>query len=601
MATTAPPVPRRRPALRWALGLIALLVLLIGAAVGGAAWLLRSESGTAWLVSKVPGVEVQGLSGALFGERLGAERLRWQGEAGTLEIEGLELSGMRWSWRPSPRAWLGLHDAQLAATRLQWQSGSAAPAAGPPSAPTSLQLPIEAQVRVRVQTLQIDALAPVQDLAFAVHAGAQAGAQHRIDELSLRWDRLSATGRLRIDAAAPFALEGGVQLEALAGAPMPWQAELRAGGALERITLDADLRSDSRPDVKGASLTLQSSLTPFARWPLAELTAATEALDLSALSSQLPQTRLKARAELHSQALDQPMQAELSAENTAPGRWDEGRLPLRTLALAIEATPTQLDRVAISQFDFGFGDASAAAGRWSGQGVWQGHTLTLQTRVADLLPQRLDGRAAPMTVGGPVTLTIDHLPSPDPAASAPSAAPEIALVAQLEGRVEAAPEPVKLDLKASARSGSLRIEQLLARVGEARAELQATARQSNAGWALETEGRLVDFDPRPWWQGPADSAWRRGPHKLNGDWSLALTLPQAAAAMAPMDMLRRLGGQGRVAIERSVLAGVPLASTIDLARDDGARVQARLQAGGNTVTISLVVYKHKEIPVSCKF
>jgi translocation and assembly module TamB len=586
--TTTPLTPQAsRRVLRWGLGLMLALLVLLLVAVAAATALLRSEAGTAWLLARVPGVEAQGLRGALLGETLGADRISWKGDAGAVEIDALQLGDMRWTWRPSPHAWVGLHIGSLRATRVQWRTGAGDPnqPSEPPSMPASLQLPAEVAIALSVQTLQIDDQAPVQDLALELHAGADGGATHRIDALSLRWDKLRAQGRLQLAAAAPFALDSTLQLQSVDGAPLPWTADAKASGTLARLALEVALGSQTTAGRQAASMTLQAALTPFEPWPLADLSAHTEALDLSALSSQLPQTRLQGRALLRSKALDQPMQAELEVDNAAPGRWDEGRLPLRSLQLAIEATPTTPDRLAISRFDIRLGDAVGDAGRWNGQGQWQGSELTLDTRLTELAPQRLDSRAAPMLVGGPLILVVQHLPSPDPAASAPARAPELTLDTRLAGQVEGAPNPVQLELKARLSDGLLDVLSLQTRARGARAEMQASARRQGGIWSLESRGELVDFDPLPWWQGPAGSAWRSGTHRLNGDWTLALTLPQAATALPPLEMLSRLAGQGRVSIERSLLAGVPLEARIDVTQDSGTRLQARLIADGNQISL----------------
>ena len=79
MAETTTPVtpPAARRGLRWGLGLMLALLALVLVAVAAATALLRSEAGTAWLLARVPGVEVQGLHGALLGDTLGADRISW--------------------------------------------------------------------------------------------------------------------------------------------------------------------------------------------------------------------------------------------------------------------------------------------------------------------------------------------------------------------------------------------------------------------------------------------------------------------------------------------------------------------------------------------
>ena len=66
-----PPAPaptearRRLHALRIALGALLSLVVLGVALLGAATWALRSESGSAWLVALLPGVQVEAPRGRL--------------------------------------------------------------------------------------------------------------------------------------------------------------------------------------------------------------------------------------------------------------------------------------------------------------------------------------------------------------------------------------------------------------------------------------------------------------------------------------------------------------------------------------------------------
>src|SRR5690242_10448461 len=58
-----------------ALLMLLLLAAVVGGVVGGAVWLLRSEEGTAWLLTKAPGLESRGLRGALLSERFSADHI----------------------------------------------------------------------------------------------------------------------------------------------------------------------------------------------------------------------------------------------------------------------------------------------------------------------------------------------------------------------------------------------------------------------------------------------------------------------------------------------------------------------------------------------
>lgn len=107
-----------------------LLALVVAGGAGGAAWLLRSEDGSRWLLARVPGVDVQGLQGALLSERFAAERLviRWgTGGQQSVAIDGLRAEGMHWQWHPAPGAWLGLKAASLQARKIDVQTGPPGP------------------------------------------------------------------------------------------------------------------------------------------------------------------------------------------------------------------------------------------------------------------------------------------------------------------------------------------------------------------------------------------------------------------------------------------------------------------------------------------
>jgi translocation and assembly module TamB len=568
------PTPRRR---RWWLwgGLALLLVLVVGT-ISVPPALLRSETATAWLLKRVPGLTVEAQRGALLGDNLSAERLVWQGPAGRLELQGLEILGLRWQWRPAPGQWLGLRADSVTLRLLRWQ-GQAGDSAL--VLPATLRLPVSVQTPLKIARVEIDALAPLLDVAAGLQLGAAAGAEHRVEDIVLQWDRLRATGRLQIATEAPFTLALAADAASLEGAGRPWRATLRAEGPLEKPAVSGTLRGLD----DAASLDLTAGITPFAPWPLASLSARTENLDLARLASGWPQTALSGRAELRGSARDAPFDATLMLDNRLPGRWDEGRLPLRRAELALRALLTQPDRVAIEAFDLQLADASAPAGRWTGRGEWQAHTLTLDTRAEGLSPQRLDNRAAAMQLAGGVKLVLQGLPSPDPQAAGAATPPwDLSLQARLEGRLAAAPVPVQLVLDLGARRDAVDLRSLQARAGAAEAQAQAALQRAGAAWSLQSEGRLTEFDPLPWWPGPEGGAWRRGPHRLNGDWSLALTLPDRARAQP--EAWRALDGRARLRIAPSVLAGVPLHGELNLA--PGAQLQASFDVGGNLLTAS---------------
>lgn len=563
---------RRRRVAAWSAGSLALLAAVAAVPLA----MLYSATGTAWLLRQLPRLEVQGPEGALLGDRLAATRIVWDGPAGRLELQDLRVEGMQRRWLPAPGQWLALSAGRISVGAVRWTSAPRATPAPPPVLPSSLRLPVALDAPVQVGELALDALAPVRDLQAAVHLGADAGTYHRVDGLALRWDRLSASGRLTIATSAPFELDAAADAGSLPEATQPWQARLSATGPLERVALAGTLRG--RDDAQSADVA--ATVVPFAPWPLAALTARTRALDLARLADGWPQTALDGQAELRSSARDAPFDGTLNLVNTLPGRWNEGRLPLKRAEARLRALLAEPDRVQIESLVLELADASGPAGRWSARGDWRGPRLQLDSTLQGLVPQSLDGRAAGMLLGGSVTVDVQGLPSPDPQAAAAAEPWSVAAQGRLAGRLDAAPVPVQLVFDGRARADEVALRTLQARAGQAEASATATLRRAGTRWALAGNGKLVEFDPVPWWPGAEGSAWRRGPHRLNGDWTLALTLPEAGRADA---LWRRIDGQAQLTLADSRLAGVPLHGQARLA--PGRNLEADLDVGGNTLAL----------------
>ncbi|MBX3602748.1 MAG: translocation/assembly module TamB domain-containing protein [Rubrivivax sp.] len=582
--------------------LMGLVVLALLAA--GAGWLMLGENGSRWLLQRLPGVEVQGFRGALLGSAFAADRvqLRWDRGRSSLLIEELRADGLHWRWRPDEHAWVGLAAERLAARRAELQL-AADDAAPPAAAPADLRLPLALTLaRAELGELQVDAQPPLRALqldGLAIDPRPEGG--FALGRASAEWQRLafSAQGRLGHSAPLPLELQASV-VPLAAGDTPPWAATLHAGGELARMDVQATLRGVPRGRRPAPEADLRAELRPFAAWPLGALHAQTQALDLAALSPQAPQTRLHGRAELRSSAADAPLTASVVLENLLPGRWNEARLPLRRLALELRGQLDQRDRIEATRFELLLADASATAGRVGGRALWQGHELTLATEITDLLPQRLDGRAAAMTLAGPLTATLRGLPSPDPAATGAPPPPEARWQLELTGRLEGAPLPVRVAMQGQADDRRLVLSDVRLASGAATAELAATLqRLGGAGragsggaaeWQLQTEGRIADFDPVPWWPGEAGSAWRRGPHRLSATWTLDARVPGDAAGQPALAVLPRVAGNGTLRVVNSQLAGVPLAADLRLgytraAAPTAGSLQGTVTLGGNELVL----------------
>ena len=616
-AAAAPPLRRRRRRWPWALlaGLLAL-----GLLTPVALWWAFNHQPAAlpWLLLRVPGLRVEGVQGTPGSGHILIKQLSWQAPAapgqvapgGRLTITGLAVELAPLGWRPYPGAWVSLHLPQVTADRVVWRSPGVPGSA--PQPPADLRLPLTIQIdRLLIHQLLIDDQPALTGLTARLGLGLDHGARHRLDDLAAAWQGSGLAGSAQIDSAAPLALTA--LLAAQRNGPAPWAALLHLRGPLAR--LDADLRitglrsadqhltgkpGAGQPTVtaRPPSLTARASLRPFEPWPLGALTLATQGLDLSALLPGWPQTALSGQAQVQSSGLDQPATARITLANALPGAWDQHRLPMAQLTLTGNATPRQPDQLEIAQFEAQLADSAGPAGRINGQGRWQRDSLLLDLNVSDLQPARLHHSAAALMLGGPVQL---HLSGLARAGVAAAAAPLQAQVkARLSGRaLDGSGLPVTLAITANGNPTHVQITEARAQAGQASAQATLEARAEPAGWRLKGQASLTRFDPRPWWRGADRSAWRLGPHRLNGSadlnllWrGLAAAATRTAAApdtglpQAAERMLAALDGDASAQIQDSLVAGVPITGSLRLQRSaQGSTGSAQLDLAGNRVTV----------------
>ena len=621
MADTTPPLPPAPPAppasavrtcLRLLLPLAVMLGLLV-AALGGVAgavrWMVASPAGSAWLLGHLPMVQTQGFEGALLGDTWRADqvRLSWASGQQWVLIEGLQANGLRWQWRPDANAWLGVQAKELKARRVTVHTGE--PSGKPPTLPARIAPPLRLEVaRTEIDELTIARLAPwhsVLALDLALDPGPQG--RYSARQLGFEGFGLTVVGRAAVGVVAPLDLDIDATARPTLDGEVPrWAAALQAKGNVPRITLSGTLRGRAANGPDAPSADVQAVVQPFLGWPLTALSLQTQALDLAALVPAAPRTRLAGHAELKGGADGAPLVARVQLTNSEPGRWNEKRLPIQGITAEVQGQVQQRDRLEVPNFELILADGTRQAGRWSGNAAWQGTTLTLATQLAGVMPQRRDGRSAAMTLGGPLALTVQGLPSPDTRAAAP-AKPPPALRADwkldLQGKLDAAPQPVRLQLEGGADAQKIDILRAVAESGSARAELQASvvrlpatgkgpasavAAASPGDWQVQTEGSLRDFDPLRWWPGESSSALRQGPHRLSGDWRFEVRLPGDAARLAPLALAQRLAGNGVLHVRDSQLSGVPVSAEFTLGYKPAAAaatLHADILLGGNQILV----------------
>jgi translocation and assembly module TamB len=609
--TPSPPTPGPAPAvhrqaaaapLRTALSLllplgmvIACLLLLAGGVTGLVRWWLLEEAGSQWLVQRLPMVKIEGFRGTLAGPQWQADRVRveWGSGKSWLVIEGLSATGVRWTYRPHQQAWASLGIESLGARKVTVHTGPRGPR--PIPAPPSLALPLDIQVRAgQLAELVVDTFEPMRELAFTgLVLDNRTGATHHVDDASATWQGLHLQLSAHIATAAPQPLSARATVRPVgADADAPaWAAVVQAGGTLPRPQLAATLRGVPRAGQEPPAVDLRTVLNPLQAWPLEALSLHTQELDLAALSSRAPQTRVSGSATLAPRVAGAPLTAAIELRNTLPGRWNERRLPLTQLTGEVRGSLDQPDRLAAPKFELVLADAGQGAGRLSGSAAWTGAQLQLDAKLDNVAPQRLDGRAAAMVLSGPVTATLRGLPSPSGKAAPAGSGPALDWKIDLEGTLDRSPLPVRLLMEGSANDQRLEVMRLRADSGPATAELRGLLqRAGKSDWKLETSGSLTDFDPLPWWPGETGGAWRQGPHRVSAGWQLDLRVPGQVAALPTMQLLQRLSGNGNLRVHDSLLAGVPLAADLKLGYASAAaptsgqlRVDATL--GGNRISI----------------
>ncbi len=583
-ATAAPVAPSRRALWRRPSVWLAATVVCVALALGIAAqraW--HSKATLPWLLTQVPGLQAEGVQGSLSGAEMSARRIHWQLPAGLgkLTIEGLAVSGIdvRLWLQPSLHggAWAGITIRSARIDSLAFRSGP--PSSAPP--PSDLRLPMQLKLHsLQVGRLSVNDLPPASAVQAALDLGADNGATHLITLQRADLEKARVSGRLQLGADGPLPVKASLQAASLEG--RAWQGQLSATGPLSRLQLEAQVQGEASAGRPAPTAQASATLQTWAAWPLAALQLRTQKFDLASLSARLPETALDGQVQIQSTGLDQLAQAQLQFSNALPGRLDQQRLPIARLDADLAATPKQTDRVALRQLNLLLADGKLSAGRVSGQGQWQAGVLDLALQLHDVAPALLDARAAPLRASGPLTLHATGLLA---TATSP-ARPKLTLQGRLTGQAtQGVGLPLQLSLDADASADGVVLRQAAASAGEARARLSGQLMRAGAGWRLQGDAQLQAFDPLPWWRGAEGSAWRQGPHRLNGQLKADLVWRSAKTPDANTTLdrwLQQLTGSADLNLAPSQLAGLPISGELHLAGQGAAvGVRGQLQAAGN--------------------
>lgn len=217
--------------LRWALGVIVVLLLLIALAVLG---LLGTQGGSRWILQQVPGLIVSNYSGRLGGQWQ-ADEIVWLQDATKAVV-----TRPAFNWSPGCLLKMTLCIKQLHVDSIVLELPPSTETSSEPFSLPDVQLPIDLQVEdVRIGALELNGAQQLKSLNLNAHWANQ-GLQ--IDSLEvLREDfSLNLTGHLQPSGNWPLTLSGDATLPA--PDKQPWAVQIKVGGELLN-SLNLDIAS----------------------------------------------------------------------------------------------------------------------------------------------------------------------------------------------------------------------------------------------------------------------------------------------------------------------------------------------------------------------
>ncbi|ALV08244.1 translocation/assembly module TamB domain-containing protein [Roseateles depolymerans] len=364
---------RRRRAARGLVWTLLAIPVLIGLLLLALTWGLKTERGTAWVLSQVPGLSLQNARGRLLGDfDVDRAELVLPGTEDRIVLEQLQWRGLRLAWNRSPLLWGELQADRLAVARLRVQMAPS-PSTGAPQPPAHLISPVAVSIAdLDVGELFVTGLAqPLKGLRGQARIGADGGEHHQLELRSLQWQMLTLSGRAQIRTNADLALTSQWRLSQPQG-KLPWTAPFQLNGPLRDLNLQGQLEAAQQ------KLQVAAQVQPFAAFPLARLETDAKDLNLAALlpDAGVPHTGLTGRV-LLTPNKDQSLTLKADLSNTEAGRLDQDRIPLKSLTLEALLDPANWTRLRLPKLDaqLSGGGRLQASGQTSAR---DGSVLTLQ-------------------------------------------------------------------------------------------------------------------------------------------------------------------------------------------------------------------------------
>ncbi len=609
MDDVAAPAPAPRRSWRRALigvGVLALLFALFGGMVATLFWAAGTSGGTAWLLARLSlaGIDVQVIEpeGTLIGD-LKARQVIVVTAGGTrIVIDRPVWRALKVNYTPVPDTWARFEIESVSAERVTI-TVPPSPSDKPITLPSKLRLPLELVINeLRVDEVQLPGLdkRPLRDLRAKLELGHDHGKQHRIEGLSLRLDPMQLSGHLRIGAEAPLVLDAQLKAtqsaQAASSPSLPgwaktlradWQAQAQASGPLARFNAQASVRA------QGQSFDATAQVALADAWPLPQLEARTQGLDLSAVLERAPLTALSGTLRIAPPSTNEPHTLMLDADldNAKPGRWDMQQLPVRKLALSGRWRTDQTDQLELSRFEAQLADERRSAGTVQGKARWQAGEFDIEAQLDKLQPSALDSHLAAMTLSGPLTLSGKTQPKKPSGATGP---PNFTALAELTGQLVDLARPVKLRLDAVGSEERIELRELRASAGGAQALLSGTADRAADAWQIKAKASLVEFDPKPWFPAGPRGGWQGGVHRFNLLGDVSVSLPDSLRSSGPGDkrsLIERLSGllgDATAQLKNSVVAGVAVTGDVTWRHakaSDPMIASAALDVAGNRIKL----------------
>jgi translocation and assembly module TamB len=599
-------------AMRWLRRLLWLLLALLALTTGlfgVVVALARSEAATAQLLQRLPGVQVVGAQGALWGDFRASRVDIALPRQGRLTLHNLSWQDLR--VRPQWQAsWLlGIEADRLAADKLTlvWVADPASQ--GPMQAPQDLSLPVSLYVRHLLVGEVRSSLwgdEPMQGLDAALALQRSSGVLQQRHELvlrQLRWSSWRMQGQGAIEVHRRLNLTMALQARLDAGASPQTSApaadvSLRVQGPLANLAVQGSARLP-RSGEAPADLTLSGRVAPFAAWPLPSLDLQGQNLDLAMWHASLPRTRLQGRVQL--QPVQSTLRADIDLRNDAAGPWGQGGLPVKTmkghvvvpdilraqdllragmqgdvaLDWSLPALPGHPDaKVALRG---GWGGQKALAWQWRGlqpQALWHAAPALMLQGESQWRPTWATLAAARQPSGDWRSVSVGLTASVSGQFGPSFQAPELRKQRPLRSQADI---PVSLALDGAAGRDFLQLKALRAEAAGALAALRETRLNWSQpapapDWSVKGHIQVQAFDPQVWLPWPAGVS---GGSRLTGEADVALDA--------------RWRGRIDLSMAPSVLAGVPLSGTLQWASPQARSrmsLQTDLHVAGNALTAS---------------